>query len=735
LSTHYTFCRICEASCGLQVEVQDNRVTRIRPDSDHPVTKGYACVKGIRFDEVQHAPDRVLQPLKRSGEELTPTTWDAAIEEIGRRLRAIIDEHGPQSVGFYIGNPCGFSTTIPIFLNGLASAIRTKKVFSVGSLDCANKFRVSDEMYGSPFTLTFPDIKNTKFLMMIGANPAVSHTSVMQLPHPITELQAIEERGGKVVFLNPRRIETAKAVGEHHFIRPGTDVFFLLSFLRELLEMGAVDQDKVGRHMSGLEDVAAMVQPWTPEKTEKVTQVPAQTLRALARQYADAEGASLFCSTGVNQGGFGTLAFWVLEVINAVSGNLDREGGSVVSKGAIDLPRLGKRGGMFRRGRKSRFGNLPMVADNLPTTTLADEILTPGEGQQIKALFVVAGNPILSAPNPRGRLTKAFKELDLLVSMDLFRSETAELADFVLPGPTFLERPDLQMAFQLMSGTQPARYLQYTDPVLKMPDTVRDEWWVFSEIARAAGLPFFGNRFAEKLFDLNRRADKRPAVREWLSLNHKRLVGLFTLLGSGMTPHRLAKRHPHGRMLKPNRPGWFLKRGLLTRNGRVELAPIDFLDGAEVELETGYQQELRSKTTLKLISKREKRGHNSWMHNTPALGGKAHTTNRLYMHPDDASEAGLRQGDLAEIGTEQGSVQAPVHISDDIMRYVVALPHGWGHQDSGLAYASAHRAGVNVNALAGDGARHTERLSGMAQLTAFPVRVKPVGAPERSEEQ
>ena len=735
LSTHYTFCRICEASCGLEVEVQDNRVTRIRPDSEHPVTKGYACVKGIRFDEVQHAPDRVVEPLERRGDELAPTSWDAAIDEIGQRLRAIIDEHGPQSVGFYIGNPCGFSTTIPIFLNGLASAIRTNKVFSVGSLDCNNKFRVSHEMYGSPFMLTFPDIKNTQFLMMIGANPAVSHTSVVQMPHPIRELKAIEARGGKVLFLNPRRIETSKAVGEHHFIRPGTDVFFLLSFLRELLEIGAVDQDRVGRYMSGLEEVAAMVHAWTPEKTEKVTRVPAKTLRALARQYADADGATLFCSTGLNQGGFGTLAFWILEVINAVSGNLDRKGGSVVSRGAIDLPRLAKRGGIFRRGRTSRFGDLPVVADNLPTSTLADEILTPGEGQQLKALFVVAGNPILSAPNPQGRLTKAFKDLDLLVSMDLFRSETAEIADFVLPGPTFLERPDLQMAFQLMSGTQPVRYLQYTDPVLEKPDTVRDEWWVFSEIARATGLPFFGNWFAEKLFDLNRRAAKRPAVRKRLGLTHKRLVGLFALLGSGMTPRRLVSHYPHGRLLKANRPGWLLKGGLLTETGRVELAPVDFMNAVEAELDAGYQRELRSNKALKLISKREKRGHNSWMHNTPALGGKAHQTNRLYMHPDDASEAGLREGDLAEVGTDHGSVRAPVQISDDVMRHVVALPHGWGHRDSGLAYASAHRAGVNVNALVGDGAKNTEKLSGMAHLTAFPVRVKPVGAPDRSEEQ
>jgi len=734
LSTHLTFCRICEASCGLEVEVQDNRVTRIRPDKDHPVTKGYACVKGIRFDQVQHAPDRVLQPLKRTGAELVPTNWESAIAEIGERLRAIIDAHGPQSVGFYIGNPCGFSTTIPIFLNGLITAVRTKKVFSVGSLDCANKFRVSHEMYGSPFMLTFPDIENTKFLMMIGANPAVSHTSVVQMPHPITALKAIEARGGRVVFLNPRRIETAKAVGEHHFIRPGTDVFFLLSFLRELLEIGAVDHDKVERYMSGLEDVAAMVYPWTAEKTAKVTEVPAGVLRMLARQYAEADGATLFCSTGVNQGGCGTLAFWLLEVINAVSGNLDRKGGSLVSKGAIDLPRIGKRGGMFRGGHKSRFGDLPMVADNLPTTTLADEILTPGEGQQLKALFVVAGNPILSAPNPHGRLSKAFKELDLLVSFDLFRSETAELSDFVLPGPTFLERPDLQMTFQLMSGTQPVRYLQYTDPVLKMPDTVRDEWWVFSEIARAARLPFFGNRFVEKLFDFNRRAALRPVVHSRFGLNHERLLGLFTLLGCGMTPKRLAKRYPHGRLLRPNRPGWLLKRGLLTPDGKVELAPIDFLEGVDADLEAGYRHELRSKTTIKLISKREKRGHNSWMHNIPALGGKTQETNRLYMHPDDASDAGLRDGDLAEVGSEHGAARAPVQISDDLMRYVVALPHGWGHQDSGLEYASAHRAGVNVNALAGDGARNTERLSGMAQLTAFPVRVKRADVPEQSEE-
>ena len=285
-----------------------------------------------------------------------------------------------------------------------------------------------------------------------------------------------------------------------------------------------------------------------------------------------------------------------------------------------------------------------------------------------------------------------------------------------------------------MSGTQPVRYLQYTDPVLQMPETVRDEWWVFAEIARAARLPFFGNRVAEKLFDLNRRAAERPALHARLGLTHKRLIGLFTLLGSGMTPRRLAKRYPHGRLLKPNRPGWFLKRGLLTKNKRVELAPIDFMEAADAELEAGYQQELRSKTTLRLISKREKRGHNSWMHNMPALGGKAHDTNKLYMHPDDASEAGLSDGDLAEVGTEHGSVQAPVQISDDMMRYAVALPHGWGHQESGLDYARKHRAGVNVNALAGDGARNTERLSGMAQLTALPVRVRRADTPDQLEE-
>ncbi|MFW2389746.1 MAG: molybdopterin-dependent oxidoreductase, partial [Polyangiales bacterium] len=622
-STHYTFCRICEASCGLEVEVENNRVTKIRPDKAHPVTKGYACVKGIRFDEVQHAPDRVLQPLKRTGSSLAPTDWDDAIDEVGRRLRRIIDEHGPGSVGFYIGNPSGFSTTIPVFLNGLIAAVGSRKVFSVGSLDCNNKFVVSQRMYGSPFMLTFPDVKNTKFLMMIGANPAVSHTSVIQLPHPITELKAIEARGGKVVFLNPRRTETAKSVGEHYFIRPGTDVFFLLSFLRELLEIGAVDHRRVTRHMSGLEDVAALVFEWTPEKTEKVTQIPAQTLRALAQEYAAADGATLFCSTGLNQGGYGTLAFWVLELINAVSGNLDRRGGSVVSKGPIDLPRLGKRGGMFRTGQKSRFGDLPVVADTLPTTTLADEILTPGEGQQLKALFVVAGNPLLSAPNPGGRLTEALKSLDLLVSFDLFRSETAEVSDFVLPGPTFLERPDLQMTFQLMAGTQPLRYIQYTDPVLAMPENVRDEWWVFSEIARAAGLRFFGNRYVEKLFDLARRAKHHPALRDRLGLTHKRLLGLFTLFGSGMTPRRLASRYPHGRLLRPNKPGWLLKRGLLTGDGNVELAPVEFLESAEAELESGYQREIRAKTELKLISKREKRGHNSWMHNSPALGGNA----------------------------------------------------------------------------------------------------------------
>ncbi len=721
-----TFCRICEAACGLIASIDDaGRVSSLRPDPEHVVSRGYACVKGTRYTEVHSSPDRLSTPLKRVGQNFVPIGWDEALREIGDKARALREAHGRQSLGLYMGNPAAFSAPHPIFAAGFMRALGTRHLYTAGSQDCANKFAASWEMFGSPMIHPVPDLDHARCLIIIGSNPAISQMSFIHAPRPIERMKAIEAQGGKVVFVNPRRTESAAQVGEQLFIRPDTDVFFLLAFAHELFRRGAED-GRAAKYLENTSRLRGAVQAWTPERCGEVTGIAAEKLRELVGTYLEAGPSALYCSTGLNQGRHGTLAVWLLNAINAVSGNLDRRGGVLVPRGTLNLPLLGRLTGAGHKRHHSRIGNLPSMTDAMPGAVLADEILTPGHGQ-LRGLFVSAGNPLLSCPNG-AKLREAFSKLELLVSIDLFRNETAQLAHYVLPVTSFLERGDIPLGAQ---GFQPTPYLQYAPPVVAATGEQRDEWWIFTRLADEIGVPMFRRRALHAYLA----ASARGTLSEAMAFDAEKLLGAMVRLGRETSLSEL-KRHPHGLLLADNREHDFLGKPtrVLRPFGRVDVAPAAFL-AALPDLEHVYAEELSQRKRLKLITKRERTSHNSWMHNVESFVKPPRDTNYLFVSEGDAEELGLSNGVLAEIRSATGSVRAPVKVTDELMQGTVALPHGWGHEaTAGLKVAQRTR-GVNANVLSPDGPHSVEPLSGMSHLTGILVDVRKADADQDQDQE
>ena len=721
----HTFCRICEPTCGLTATVDGDRIVSLEPDKRHVASKGYACIKGLRYHDMQHSPDRLRVPLKRVGDGFEEIGWDQALAEIGAKVRQLVEEHGGDSVAAYLGNPISFSLLPPILTAAFLTGLGSRNLFQTGSQDCNNKFAAAEKLYGFPFIQPFPDVDRTQCLIMLGSNPAVSRASFVQLPDPIRRLRAIEQRGGRVYHVNPRRTETAKQLGTHVFIRPDTDIYFLLSFLHEVIVRDAVDHSRVRQHMKGFDDLSELARAWRPDKTAAITGVTPETLREMVDVYLASDGAALFLSTGVNQGSQGTLAFWILEAINAITGNLDRLGGTVVGQGYIkNFPKHAKKGGHTLRKDRSRIGKLPSVADTFPAGILADEILSPGEGQ-IRALFVVSGNPLLTVPNSNGRLERALSKLELAVSIDIFRNETANQAHYILPGSSAMQRADLPFVFQSLMGMQPVPYAQYTDAIVPLQGEQRDETMILLDLAQVCGSKLFGSSIAQAFLGTWKRLTDLPVVGRHVGLTPERFLGLMARV-FGLGSLDSLRKDPHGRLLEPHAGNDFLGARVVTDDGLVDLAPPEFVEAANA-LDAAFQREIDQRDKLKLISKREQHSHNSWLHNHPKFVEGRRSTNYLYMHPDDGRRVGVASGEMVEVRSRVSSVRLPVELTEEMMVGAVALPHGWGHQQAdGLSVASKTD-GANVNLLAADGPEELEYFSGMAQLNGILVEVVPVG--------
>src|SRR5919109_947505 len=504
-----TFCRICEPLCGLVATVEDGRLQKLRPDPEHPLSRGYACPKGIAMTDVQNDPDRVLYPLKRTGDsgEFERVGWPEAMSDIAERLRRVLDERGPAAVGWYMGNPGAFSYSHVLWTKGFLDALGSPHYYTAGSQDVNNRFAASALLYGSPLLVPIPDIARTDFLFMVGANPLVSHGSVLSAPRVREQLLAITDRGGRVVVVDPRRTETARRSGPLP-VHPDSDGWLLLSMLNVIFEEGLADKTYLAAHTAGWEFIARQAAAYPPESTEQRTGIEPERLREVARAFAAAEGAAAYGRTGSCLGRFGTLVAFLLDALNAVTGNLDRPGGAVFGRPPVSLDDVGERIGLDTYGKiRSRIGGFPDVIGNLPATLLPREIETPGE-LQIRALFVSAGNPVLSVPDG-GALERAIGELELFVSLDFYVNETNRHADYVLPTTTLYEREDVPLAL-LGFFTQP--FIQVTDAVVPPAGEARQEWEIIDAIARRLGVAPYSMRALRRLARLGVRLSPQRLV-------------------------------------------------------------------------------------------------------------------------------------------------------------------------------------------------------------------------------
>lgn len=721
--TKYTFCRICESLCGLEVEVENDQIIHIKADQKNIATQGYSCTKGRHQQEIYQSPDRLKYPLKKVDGEHVRISWEQAISEIGAKVNGITKEYSKDSIAMYVGTAAGFGVLHPAFAQGFLEGIGSNNMFASATQDCSNKFSAARHMYGFPFTQPFPDLENTECLIIVGSNVVISQFSFLQVPHPIKQLKDIKARGGRVIIIDPRKTETAKVAEEHIYIKPGTDVYFYLSFLNEVNIQKGIEQERVGEHMKGLEEVLSLAAEWPAEKTTSITGISAVILKDLVKTYLAAHGASLYCSTGVNMGGEGTLAFWIQEVINAITGNLDRKGGTLVGRGIMDFLKFGVKNGLLMKDLKSRVGGFGTVNDAFPGGILADEILTPGK-EQIKALFVTGGNPLITMAESE-KLKKAFQKLDLLVVLDIFLNETASEADYVLPTTDPFQRPDLPFIFPLMLGLQIKPYLQATEAVIAPQGEQRDEASIYIELAKASGFPLWGSKMAQGFFGNLMKFNKLGNGQR--SIPEKSILNMLLKLCREPSYKKLLK-NPQGLWRAHHQENDFLSKRVYTSDKKIDLAPALFMEAAP-RLQKDLEKAPKTENSFQLIIKRTVQTHNSWTHNTERMIKGTQESNFAYLNPADAEKLGLQSGDLADVYNSYGRIRIPIQTMESMMRGSVAIPHGWGHQHAkGLAVASKTK-GVNVNILAGSGIEDIDKLSGMSRLTAIGVHIEAAAGP------
>lgn len=712
----YTFCRICESLCGLKVTKQGNEIIDIKPDDRHVATHGFGCPKGLKQHKLFGSPDRLKYPMKRTDKGWGRISWDQALTEIGAKVKQLRSDFDPDCIAMYVGTAAGFSVLHPMFAQGFMDGVGSKSMYASATQDCSNKFAVAHQMYGFPFTQPFPDILNSNCLIIVGANPVVSKWSFLQVPNPIKHLKEMKARGAKIYVVDPRKTETAKITGGYVPIKPGTDVFFYMSFLNELIRIDGIDSRVIADHTTGYDELIALCKEWTPERTSEVTGIPPEMLRQMVSDYAQADGASLYCSTGVNMGKNGTLAFWIQECINVISGNLDKRGGSLVSKGLIDFAKFGKKNGILMRPDRSRIGDFASVNDAFPGGVLADEILTPGE-KQVRAMFVTGGNPLITMANSN-RLRKAFQKLELLVTLDILPNETGSIGHYMLPCTSPLERPDLPFIFPLMLGLQAKPYLQATKAVVEPDGEQLDEATIYTKLASASGIKLFDSAMAQLFFTTA--MSLSSANKDVKRFPQEFMLNLLLRIMRQRSFSSLLKQE-HGVLLKDHADD-FLTERIVSDDKKVALAPKKLTDQIG-RLEEHFESELANSDRYKLITKRAVTTHNSWTHNFEEFVKGSKHTNYLYMHSIDMANEGLSKGDLVDVSTDEAKrVRLPVWPLDELMLKTVAMPHGWGHQSSLLNTAKRTK-GVNVNILANDGPDQIDPVSGMAHLTGFYVQI------------
>lgn len=735
--THYRTCPLCEATCGLEITTEGDRVVRIRGDMNDPVSKGFICPKGSTLKQLHEDGDRLRTPMRRTDAGWVEIGWDEAFDEIAQKVGAVVSEHGRQALGVVLGNPNVHNLGGGLYLRHVIKAAATTNVFSASTVDQMPKHVSAGLMWGDPGMFPLPDIERTSYLLMLGANPWASNGSLVTVPDFPGKLKGIQERGGRFVVVDPRVSRTAEEADEHLFIRPGTDVVWLMALIHVLFDEDLVDIGRLASSVSGVDDVRDAVATLTPEHAESVTGIPADVTRRIARELVAADSAAVYGRIGTHTVEYGTLSSWAVDVLNVLTGNLDEPGGVMFNCAPTIRFDDGEPGGRgYQIGRwTGRASGRPERNGELPAGTLATEILTPGEGQ-IRAAVVVACNPVRSFPNS-SQLDEAFESLDFMVAVDPYITATSRHADIVLPPRSALERSHYDLAFE---RNMIRVFAKYSPP--SMPTDAPDEPEILCRLALAVGGQGSGAdghalhqaMFRDQVEREVGRADSPISGRdvdeileassEWdwaeqvidFRLRTGRFGDGYGADPDGLTLRKLVDDHPHGIDFGPLEHRF--PAAIKTTSGTVELLPEPVAHDLE-----RLAAEPPGHDGLTLVGRRHLRSCNTWMHNVDVLvKGKDRCT--LQVHPSDAEARGLSDGGRASVRSRVGSLEAPVEVTTDLMPGVVSLPFGWGYDEPGIQMkVAASRPGVNANALTDEAPM--DWLSGNAVLNGIPVEVQP----------
>ncbi|MCI0912925.1 molybdopterin oxidoreductase family protein [Pseudomonas putida] len=694
---HHRACHLCEAICGLNIEVSHEndgsaRISAIKGDPQDPFSRGHICPKAVALQDIQDDPDRLRQPHRRVAGQWQAISWEEAFALAADKLWSIQQAHGRNAVAVYQGNPSVHNYGLMTHSNYFLGLLKTRNRFSATSVDQLPQHLTSYLMYGHGLLLPVPDIDHTDFMLILGGNPLASNGSIMTVPDVEKRLKALKARGGQLVVVDPRRSETAAIASQHLFVRPGGDAALLCALLNTLFDEGLAR----GSHLpvNGLEQVRTAIQPFTAEAMSAQCGIDAASIRQLARDFAAADKAVCYGRMGVSTQAFGTLCHWLVQVINLVTGNLDRQGGALCTEPAVDLV-ASTSGGHFNAWQ-SRVSGLPEYGGELPVAALAEEMLTPGEGQ-VRALITVAGNPVLSTPNGR-QLDAALQGLEFMLSIDLYINETTRHADLILPSTSALENDHYDSTFNLLAVRNVTRFNR---AILAKPAGALHDWEIFVGLAQA-----FAKRADQEL-----KPTLAPAQMIDLALRKGRY--------GDESPRKLSvetlDQYPHGLDLGPL--GANLRGRLATASKAVEAAPQVVLD----DLRRLAECVPTAAGDLLLIGRRHVRSNNSWMHNYHRLV-KGKPRHQLLMHPQDMRQRQLEDGQRVRIRSRTGDLEVEVQACEDIMPGVVSLPHGFGHGRQGINLQIAQaQPGISANDLTDE--RLRDAVSGNAALNGVPVQV------------
>ncbi len=697
VKTHYRTCNLCEAMCGLEIKYQDKNIISIKGDKNDPLSNGHICPKATALQDLYEDPDRLKTPIKRTENGWISISWEEAYDEVTSNIRRIQKENGVNSIGSYRGNPTVHNTGLTLFAGSFLQSIGSNQVYTATSVDQLPHHFASLMMFGHYLLFPIPDIDRTDFMLIIGGNPAVSNGSIMTSPDFSKRLKSIKKQGGKVVVIDPRFTETSKIANTHHYIKPGTDALLLLALLNVIFEENLTSERRIRDISNGWKTISEHVKQYPPESISEIIGINSDEIKNLAREFATSKTAVCYGRFGVSTQEFGGICQWLINVLNTVTGNLDSEGGAMFTKPAIDVVGMSKvkgKKGSFNT-YQSRVHQYPEFSGEFPVATLADEIVSPG-ADQIKAMVIIAGNPVLSTPNGK-RLEKAFESLEYMVAIDIYLNETTKFANIILPTTTGLETPLYDMVFHQFAIRNTAKY---SEVLFNKTEEQKHDWEILKELtSRLSGI-------------------ENPA-------NLEQTLDYMLQFSSYQEPKLSVselKKHPHGidfGALKSQLP-----ERLFTSDKKIELAPkvlVEDLKRLQNKIKL-WQKNESSEFPFYVIGRRHLRSNNSWMHNSKRLvKGRERCT--MLVNPKDAEKLQLKKLQIVSVTSSVGTIKIPIEITSEIMQGVLSIPHGWGHHRKGTKIKVAeNHAGVSLNDLTD--ANKIDALTGNADFSGTKVKIE-----------